>query len=212
MAEKIHEFSQNQNPMDRDRTVKAAAKTKVYRGSWIVTIPMAAVAVAYVMLVFMPGRRAIGELHDRIEQKRIYIDQSGGLTAALHAAEEELQISTEYNTTWESGFPQQVGLSALYGQINALAMAAGVTTTRFDPEPVVLHDTTREIPLTVGCTGSFAQLFGLLHSLEELPMEVWVNSCKMENSGVSRGSVVCELNLVVFANNPNNSDYVRNSE
>ena len=217
MAAKMHEFAKHRDPvapssMRSERTLNTPRKTRVYRGSWIVTLPMAGVAAAYVMLVFLPGRRAIGEARDKIEQSQKHITQATAMAAALPVLEEELRTTQAYNTAWEENSPGQGGLSALYGKINALAKAVGTTTTRFDPEPVVPRDTIREIPIAMACTGSFAQLFNFIQSLEGLPEEIWVNSYKLENIAGKEGSVTCELTLVVFASNSKNSDYVENSE
>jgi len=168
--------------------------------------------VAYVMLVFLPGRRAVGEARDRIEQMQNYLAQATELTGALQITEEELQVSQAYNLAWEEDSPNRNSLSELYGRISALAKTAGTVTTRFDPEPVITHDTIKEIPLSLGCTGSYAQVFAFLQSLEGLPMEIWVKSCSIVNSDTRRGFADCDLTVVVFADNPRNSDYVESSE
>ncbi len=187
-------------------------KTKARRGSWMVTVPLAAAAVIYVTLVFLPGRRAIGEARDQIQQKQAYIAQSASLPMALNTAQRQLQKTRAYTAAWKEHAPTAGELSALYGKVHALAKAAGATTTRFDPEPVIPLDTISKIPLTVGCTGTFDQVCEFLRSLETLPMTVWVDAIKIEKLTGSEGFVVCELSLVVFADNPEISDYANRSE
>ena len=186
-------------------------KTKVHRGSWIVTVPLAAASIAYIMLVFLPGRRAIGEARDQIEQKQDYITRAAGLPA-LRAAQQALEKTQAYNTTWEEHAPAQGRLSALYGRIHALAEAAGTTTTRFDPEPLVSYDNLLQIPLVVGCTGSFAQVCEFLRGLEGLQATIWMESVDLEHLVGVGESITCELNLVVFVDNPEISDYAKHSE
>ena len=45
-------------------------------GSWMVTLPVAVLAAAYVMLVYLPGRKAIAELQTQIESKRQILERS----------------------------------------------------------------------------------------------------------------------------------------
>ncbi|MBN2477612.1 MAG: type 4a pilus biogenesis protein PilO [Pirellulales bacterium] len=212
MAAKLHEFGKQHDPGLRGSACQTPPKSRIYRGSWIVTVPMVAIAVGYVTLFFMPGRQAIGETRQQIEQKQDYIAEAATLATALRATQQQLDAAEQYAKSWEDRSPAGGEISALYGKINALAERAGATTTRFDPEPVVAHDTIREIPLAMACTGSFGRIFEFLRSLEELPVEIWVKQCRLENLSGSRGSVNCELTLIVFADNRKNSDYAKYTE
>jgi len=187
-------------------------KNNIRRGSWFVTVPLAAVAVAYVAFVFLPGRRAVGELKQQISQKQEFITQATGVVTSLGTTREELEGTRAYNGAWRQRAPAARKLSAFYGQIYELTKAAGTATTRFDPEPVVTRNQIREIPLTMGCAGSFAQVYEFLRGLEGLPAEIWVDRLQLEKSSEKGGLVNCELSLVVFACNPENSDYVEDSE
>jgi len=181
-------------------------KTKIPRGSWIVTVPVAAVAVVYVVLFFLPGKRAIGELREKIQQHQECIDQATAVAAMLPAVQKELQKAEDYNTAWEKQAPAVGEAAALHGKINALALAVGAELTRLEPTPVVPYDKIQQIPLTVSCTGSFAQISGFLRSLEELPQTLWIDSLSLEKPEEAGEAVECELSLVVFADNPENSD------
>ena len=181
-------------------------KTLFRRGSWFVTVPLAVIAVAYVMLFFLPGNRAIDQLGEQIEQKQQYIAQAATLTTALQVAQEELEKVRQYNETWQTHAPAQGETSALHATINTLAVASGTDVTRLDPEEVILYDKVRQAPLSVECTGSFGEVFEFLRGLEGLPAEIWVDLVNLEKLEQTRESVKCELTLVVFANNPENSD------
>ena len=45
-------------------------RTAIRRNSWIVTVPLAAAAVAYFVFFFLPNQRTIAELRNRIRQKQ----------------------------------------------------------------------------------------------------------------------------------------------
>ena len=99
--------------------------TKIKRGSWVVTVPLAAAAIGYVVLVFLPGRRSVSEAREQLELKQDYIARAAGVATALQAAHHELNKAQAYNSSWEERAPAKGGLSALYGKINALAKAFG---------------------------------------------------------------------------------------
>ena len=93
-----------------------------------------------------------------------------------------------------------------------MAKAAGTTTSRFDPQRLVRHETICEIPLAIGCTGSFAQICGFLRGLEGLPATIWVEDLEIQQASETGKDVHCELNLVVFSSNSEDSDYVESAK
>ena len=181
-------------------------------GSWIITVPLAATVVAYVMWIYLPGSREIGRLREDIRQKQDYLGMAAGVPLALQISQKQVEETEAYNTAWHEQAPAPEDLSTLYGKLNSLAKTAGTTVTRFDPEPITRYETIRKIPLTVGLEGSFAQIFRFLNGLETLPATIWANSFKLENPNGSGGCISCRVDLVVFAGNPENSDYVNQSQ
>ena len=187
-------------------------KTTIRRNSWLVTVPLAAAAVAYISLSFLPERRAIGKARQQVRQKQDYIVRAGSLATALQIAKQELKKTGTYNTAWEQHAPAQAELSGLYGKIHELAKAAGVTITRFNPEPVVRYEKISRIPIGMGCVGSFAQICEFLEGLEGLPLKIWANECHLARGEQNGQGVSCELTLDVFTCNLENSDYVEHTE
>jgi Tfp pilus assembly protein PilO len=186
--------------------------TTLHRGSWIVTLPVAGIAVLYVGFVWLPGRRTIAELQSQIELKQQFLAQSATVGNALAAAQQELHQAEDYSSGWEKIAPARKDLPALYGKINSLAKEAGAVTTRFDPQSLIAHGCIREIPLTLGCTGTFGQVFQLLRSIESLPTTIWVDCVRIEKVAETAQTVHCELSLVVFSNYPLDSDYAKRTE
>lgn len=176
------------------------------------TVPMVGVAVAYFMLFFLPGSKAIDELKKQTAEKQAYVEQAGELATALGLAQAELDKARSYYQAWKDNAPRQRELAALFGKINQLAKVAGTTTTRFDPEPLVQRDHLREIPLTMGCSGTNAQIFEFLRGLESLPLSIWVTSVQIEKVNPRTKAVDCEAAVVVFTGNPGDSDYANNSD
>jgi len=187
-------------------------KTRSKRGDWLLTLPLAAAAVAYVVFVFLPGHRATGELSKQIESRQETIDQADCLHQALLATRKEVDKTEDYTSAWGERAPSRGELSLLHAKIRELASAAGTTITHFDPERTRSYGFLRELPLSVGCTGEFAQVFKFLRGVESLPPTIWINELVLEKMNPTEGHVSCELELVVFTNNPENSDYVKRSE
>jgi Tfp pilus assembly protein PilO len=182
------------------------------QSSWTVTLPLAAIAVAYVSLVWLPGRRAILEVQEQVETKRQFVSQATELSQALAISQRELDKAEAVVARWEQASPQKRTIPAFYGKINALAKDAGLAIARFDPQAFVVHEKIEEIPITVGCSGGFAQVFDFLRGIEQLPATVWVESIKLEKSDKDTKDVRCELDLVVFSDNPRSSDYTKRAD
>jgi Tfp pilus assembly protein PilO len=181
-------------------------KKEIHRTSWYVTVPVAAAAVLYVVLFFLPGRRAIAELEQQVDTKQDYVAQSETLAAALVATEMELKKTRQYNQSWRQAAPSPGQLSTLYGKIYLLAKHAGVTTTRFDPEPVVALDALRKIPVAIACTGTFVQVSEFLRALESQPEALWIELLRIQRKEGDEENVDCEIGLVVFSGNPDISN------
>jgi Tfp pilus assembly protein PilO len=187
-------------------------KRSVRPSSWIVTVPLAAAAVAYLGLSFLPGRRATGEARQQITRKQDYVVQAGSLARVLRTAEAELRKTRAYNTAWKERTPAERELPGTYGKIHEQAKAAGVTVTRFDPESAVRYEMISQIPIRMGCVGSFEGISRFLDGLENLRLAIWIKELVLARSGQDGKAVSCELVLAVFSDNSENYDYVGKSE
>jgi type IV pilus assembly protein PilO len=182
------------------------------QSGWIVTLSLLAMAVAYVMLIWLPGHRAIKEMRDQLEIQRQFIAQAAGLSTSLVVAQQELEKAESVVTRWEKAAPARRDVSSLYGKINALARDARLVVGRFDPQPLIVFDKLEQLPLTVICSGTFAEIHEFLRKIEGLPATIWVDSMRLERTAQNAKDVQCELNLVVFSDNPQSSDYAKHSD
>jgi Tfp pilus assembly protein PilO len=182
------------------------------QSSWIVTLSLAAMAVAYLTLIWVPGHRAIRELREQVEAKRTFIGQSTGLSAALFDVQKELDRAETAAARWEKAAPGKRDIPRLYGKIDALAKDVHLAIGRFDPQPFVTYERLQEIPITMSCSGTFAQIFEFLRKVERLPTTIWVESMRLEKAAANTKDVRCEVNLVVFSDNPQSSDYAKHSD
>ena len=103
-------------------------------------------------------------------------------------------------------------LPVLYGEINNLSIKAGTATTRFEPQLFVELGMIRQIPIHMACIGTFAQIHEFVRSLENLPQTTWMNSLQFNKAGQTGANISCEINLVVFSDNPKISNYADNNK
>ncbi|MEN6450447.1 MAG: type 4a pilus biogenesis protein PilO [Thermoguttaceae bacterium] len=178
------------------------------QSSWAVTVPLVAIAVAYVSFIWLPGRRAIRQLQQEVETKQAFVSDSIGLPATLARRQQDLDRANAIVTRWEQAAPRKRTIPALYGKIDSLAKDAGLTIAKFDPQPFFVHETVDEIPITVTGSGSFAQIFTFLQGIERLSVTVWVDSLRLERTEKDAKDVRCELGLVVFSDNSRKRDYI----
>ena len=182
------------------------------KSSWIVTPCLVAIAVAYLALIWAPSRRLIRQWREEAESQQQVVAQGTELSAVLVASEQELDKTEAVASQWEKTAPGKRDIPALFGKINALAKEAGLTISRFDPQPFVVYERLQELPTTVVCSGTFAELFGFLRLIEGLPATIWVDSLRLEKDSKNAKDVRCELSLAVFSNNQQSSDYAKHSD
>ena len=186
-------------------------KTGMDRNAWIILLAGVAVAAGYVVFVFLPQYRAIGNLHEELAARQAYLARVGDPAPMIQATQEELDTTIAYNAAWLEDVSCRKELATLFGEISAMAKTAGTTTTRFDPEPIVAYGQLRRIPLTVGCRGSYAQIHKFLADVEGLSKSVWVENVSFEKIPEDRKVIQAEIKLVIFTDNPVNSDQVDSS-
>ena len=176
------------------------------RGSWLVTLPMAAIAIGFVTLVFLPGQRRTQALRDELRLKQDFILAAGKMGAELHKLRDELAETRAYSAHWRGAATSSTQITALYGKIAQLAQDSGVSTTRFAPGAPTQIERLQRIPLDVVCHGTFAQIQAFLAALEGCQQPVWLNDLKLEANSEYGGSVRCELALATFVDNSEKSD------
>ncbi|MBN2023929.1 MAG: type 4a pilus biogenesis protein PilO [Pirellulales bacterium] len=169
--------------------------------SWFITVPLAGLTAAYVVLAFLPTEKAIGRVREATIEKQRYCTATGNLLPLLETTRQHVEKTREFTQTWAETAPNRSEVAALAGTVDALVRAAGARITMFDPEPVTRRERVSELSLKVGCTGTFPQVFAFVHELETLPQTVWVKSLVIEREGKEGGSVHGEVNVVVFLDN-----------
>ena len=174
--------------------------------SWVITVPLIAVAGGYLYFFFLPNSSAIAELRDDWKTKRTFVEKNGNVLAAAELADAELAETRKYNDAWKSATPTQATLSRLLGDINKVAKKAGVELSAFSPQPPMLSETFRRVPVDVETLGTSTALLEFLREVESLPPVIWVDTLELEATGENGQTVKAQLKLVIFASNPEKSN------
>jgi Tfp pilus assembly protein PilO len=184
-----------------------ANESKFHRGSWLVTMPLVAIAVIHITFVFFPCRKAIRQLRMDIEYAQLFIGNGGNVSAKLVAAQKDLLEAKSYIEKWRREVFSVHRLPTIFGNINALSKQSGTAITRFEPQAFIELGLIRQVPVHMACTGTIAQIHEFIRSLENLPQTIWLDTLKFQKSGQNGDITVCEINLVAFSDNPKNSNY-----
>ncbi|HZZ28616.1 MAG TPA: type 4a pilus biogenesis protein PilO [Pirellulales bacterium] len=169
------------------------------RHSLFITLPTALAALAYLWFVFVPTAKALRNIHDQIRDKESFIAQTDALHTSAAHVEHDLAEVQQYTQDWCRQTPAPGQLEMLFEKITDYIRRSGVISTRFEPLQEVSLEIIHRMPVRMEVTGSYAQIFRLLASLERLPETVWVEELKIEKSKESGKDVQCELKLEVFA-------------
>lgn len=176
------------------------SKTKKSQ-SWLVTLPVAGAAVAYVWYVFLPGQKTLSSLQNELLTKRTFAINQAKYESDTRAVNLEIESARKFIDHSNRSLAGPNDLSRLYGEIAAIAKQAGVETTRFSPDPARPYARLVKCPVNLGCEGTFAQVASLIEGLERLPQRVWLEHLSIEAIEDKEGLLRCELILEVFANN-----------
>jgi Tfp pilus assembly protein PilO len=180
-------------------------------GNWLLPLAALGLGAAYFALVFLPNRRAIGELAEQVACKQEAVLRAAEESHALSTTQKEIQRASAYVAAWQSASPHEANLASLFGRIGVLARSSHVWTTRLAPQEPLVMARVRRVSVLMGCTGSFSQITSFLQRLENMPQTLWINDLRLENSSKDGELMKCEMTLEVFADNPENSGEIRSS-
>jgi Tfp pilus assembly protein PilO len=183
----------------------------IARTSWVTTIFLGGLALGYLFLFLVPSQRAMERLSEELATEQDFIAQVDALIPAIEVTQRQLSRTLKYNARWVDIAPSEGELAGVYGKIHALAKAAGVATTRFDPQPAVQYEKVRMISVAVGYNGTFQQMCRYLHDLEALPQTIWIDNLQLQLDSKLGKDVHCELTLAVFVDKTDESDQVKGS-
>lgn len=179
--------------------------TNFFRSSnWIVTVPLAAVGVAYLCLSFLPAKAHIAQLKTELKNQQMLVMQAQPVKLAVHRTQRDIAATTEYINNWKAKHRQHPG--DVMAHISDQIQAKGIVTENFDPQPTKRHDVVQQTALELGVGGRFEDIFKMIRSLETLDATIWIHAIRFHAPlGDDRG-LSSEISLAIFTVNPNISD------
>ncbi len=191
-------------------------KSLLNRGSWMVTVPLVAINLAYLYFFFLPGKGEIESMRSDMDSKQQYLAASASRLVEINRVQHQLESARQYNDRWQRQSLRAEDASRLFSDMNRHASNAGVAVTRFEPRHGEEMDYLSRIPLRLASKGSFHQIFRLLGELEKLPETVWIDSLQFRalkqssdflSADADEGaSVQSDINLAIFAVKTEDSD------
>ena len=173
-------------------------------GSWLITLPLAAMALGYYFLIFRPELAAQSTLRAELEDKQLALAEANSQVQLLAARKTEIGAAREYVDRWRSTSSGRAALR--YGEVARLVKESGARTVALDPEPAVMLRSIQQTSVKLTCQGSLESLHRLLHKLEQLPQTVWIREVLLQGASDEGGLLRCEITLAVFADKSDFSD------
>ncbi len=186
-------------------------KTSILQGNWLLPLAALGLGAAYFALVFLPNRRAIGELAAQVAAKQQAVLRAAEESQALLTTQKEIQRASAYVAAWQSASPHEANLARLFGRIGVLARSSHATTTRLAPQEPLVMAKVRRVSVLMDCTGTFPLITSFLQKLEKMPQTLWIDDLRLDSASKDGELVKCEMTLEVFADNPESSDEIRSS-
>lgn len=171
------------------------------RSSWFITLPIAAGAIGFLWLVFIPTAKAIRKTREEITAKQLEIVQSQTLEHSLAEAQRDLDLMEKFVKRSEAETPVIWQMASTFGRVTEIARRSGMTTTQFEPQKQTQFELIGQAPVRMVVSGSFHDFRRLLADLEQLPGPVWIDQMKVERDRKDGQSVQAELVFGIFAGN-----------
>ncbi len=177
---------------------QAALRKKGKPQTWVITALLAAIAIAYVVFVFLPNQRSIGKLRAQVQERRQHIIQAQTLATTVEQARLRLTETRAVGAKWQAQSPRQAELITHFASITQQAQGSGVAIERFDPLPVLERNRLAEQSVTLQFHAPFTAIFDFITRLEKLPGTMWIRSLRLHSAAADGGKLQGELTLTIF--------------
>jgi Tfp pilus assembly protein PilO len=166
--------------------------------TWITTALLAAIAVAYVVFLFLPGQRSISQLRALVQERRQQILQAQTLLSTVSMARNRLAETHDVGQKWRADAPGTSDLIAHFASLTHEAEAAGVAIDRLDPLPAVDLHLVSQQNVSLQFHASFPSLFDFLKRVEALPGTIWVRKLRLHGDASPSNLPRGELTMTIF--------------
>lgn len=163
----------------------------------VITILAGAAAVAYAMLVFVPGQRSIAGLRRQVREKELRISQNYQLAEPIRKLEAQVDASRAFADAWREKSPGANAVAPLYAEVIRRAKETGAEVTTMSPQAEQSLSLVGLVPVAMQAEGTYRSIHALVEQLETMPSKVWVDDLLLipDREG---GRVRCTLKLMIF--------------
>jgi len=176
------------------------------RNSWFITVPLVALTAVYGFFYYLPHCDEHQRLIDELTALKASIAEANNIATKISNAEQELEQTQRYVERRQKRLVEEHAVHRLFGRVTEAAHQAGAVINQFDPDSAETLSLLKRIPLSLGCTGTFEQLWTFLNNLERLGATIWVDKLHLTSMGKNREPVQCEADLVLFTRYSDNSN------
>jgi Tfp pilus assembly protein PilO len=174
--------------------------------TWLVTLLIALSALAYVLVVFLPGQTSISALNRQLYEKRRQVVQSDHLIVPLTKEKERLQAIRAVADRWNQVSPGPQEMASLYARISEQAHRSDLQLVKFEPQvPRGLH-TLRQYSIAISVHGGFPEIFDFFARLEAMPQTIWPTQIRIQKPEGMAASLQCDMTLSFFGDLNDSAD------
>ena len=174
--------------------------------TWLITALLAAVAVAYVVFVFLPAQHSINDLRADVQERHQQIMQAQSQIRTVALARKRLTETHEVSQQWRAHAPRHSELITHFASLSKQAEAAGVVIDRTDPSPAVEMHLIAQQNIVIQFQATFAATFDFLRQIEAMPGTIWIRNLRLEAMGETSNMIRGELTLTIFVDRADYSD------
>ena len=168
----------------------------------IALIGIAVAISAYSYLVFLPLKNATAQARADLEMQRLAILDSAPIKFRNESLQERIKAANRMIEVWKQASPPNGNLAGLFRQISDSAAERGVLLNRFDPGAVENLKVVGRSNVQLACTGGFHRVQSFIHAIEVMDQKIWIDDLSIRADDKKRGTVVADLTLSIFADNP----------
>lgn len=192
--------------------LKIDLKNPKYRNPLIVILITAVIVIAWEQYFYSSAKSTFTELQNKQKQKQDALRTILALKPQLNTLKQEHQKSQIKLDSLKSIFPDSKEVPKLLREINAVARASGITTTRFNPLPDIEKEYYVENRYNITIEGGYHELAEFFAFLANFPLIINLTSVNIvatsmnsvqqknlesiENSGIS---VVSSFEMTTFS-------------
>jgi Tfp pilus assembly protein PilO len=185
--------------MEPVRQAPPGAASPAFRSRLITSLSGSA-AVAYTLLVFVPGQQSIAAMQKTIREQESQIAQSLTLVQPIRELEEKQAATEQFIRSWRSKAPTPNRVAAVFAEVIRLARECDVEVTSLVPQAEQPLETIGLIPVALQAKGSYRSLHGMLERLETMSGLVWIEEMHLQPQDKASESLSCTIKLIIFAN------------